>query len=79
MNNISEAPRRRGPEDYDPNAPSDGLIVTFEAEETATTLKRLHHFLHQYPTAVPFVVLLVGIASSRCSSADGFSRHSTFH
>ena len=62
MNNISEAPRQRGPEDYDPNAPSDGLIVTFEAEETATTLKRLHHFLHQYPTAVPFVVLLVGIA-----------------
>ena len=40
---------------------SDSTIATFEAEETATPLKRLHHFLHQYPTAVPFIVLLIGI------------------
>jgi fructose transport system permease protein len=61
MNNISEARRQHGPEDHEASAPSDSTIATFEAEETATPLKRLHHFLHQYPTAVPFIVLLIGI------------------
>ena len=61
MNNISEARRQHGPEDHEASAPSDSSIATFEAEETATPLKRLHHFLHQYPTAVPFIVLLIGI------------------
>jgi fructose transport system permease protein len=59
---IGEAPRQRGPSDFGTAAPtSDSTMATFEAEESATPLKRLHHFLHQYPTAVPFIVLLIGI------------------
>lgn len=61
MNNVSEAPRQHRPEDYEVSASSDSTIATFEAEETVTSLRRLHHFLHQYPTAVPFIVLLIGI------------------
>jgi len=61
MNNVSEAPRQHGSEDYEASASSDSTIATFETEESATSLKKLHHFLHQYPTAVPFIVLLIGI------------------
>ena len=30
-------------------------------EETATPLRRLQHFLHGFPTAIPFIVLLLGL------------------
>ena len=31
-------------------------------EEARGPLKRLQHFLHAYPTTVPFIVLLLGVA-----------------
>jgi fructose transport system permease protein len=40
---------------------SDTRQPVFE-EEHRTPLKRLQHFLHVYPTAVPAIVLLIGIA-----------------
>jgi len=41
-------------------AQSDTSVASFE-EERPTTLKRLQHFLHNYPTAVPFIVLFLSI------------------
>jgi fructose transport system permease protein len=35
-------------------------LASFE-EETKTLVKRLQHVLHEFPTAVPFIVLIVGI------------------
>jgi fructose transport system permease protein len=39
--------------------PEPGHAVFEEGERT--TLKRVQHFLHAYPTTVPFIVLLLGI------------------
>jgi fructose transport system permease protein len=39
---------------------SDTSVASFEEDEK-TVLKRLHHFLHAFPTAVPFIVLLLGV------------------
>jgi fructose transport system permease protein len=46
--------------DYEQSAKADGEFASFE-EEKATPLRRLQHFLHVYPTAVPFIVLLLGL------------------
>lgn len=39
---------------------ADRSVASFE-EETATLVRRLQHFLHEFPTTIPFIVLLVGI------------------
>src|SRR6185312_9697330 len=39
---------------------ADQSVASFE-EEASTLVKRLQHFLHEFPTAVPFIVLLIGI------------------
>src|SRR5215213_7357336 len=62
MNSISDAPPQRGPAGYEAGpAASDNTAVSFETEDHATPLKRLHHFLHQYPTAVPFIILVIAV------------------
>jgi fructose transport system permease protein len=51
----------RGPAEFEgvlPNAPQ--AVVSFE-EEAPSTLRRAQHFLHQYPTTVPFLVLALGV------------------
>ena len=40
-----------------PEAPQ--AIVSFE-EERPSALRRAQHFLHAFPTTVPFLVLLIG-------------------
>jgi fructose transport system permease protein len=51
----------RGPADFEtvlPAAPQ--AVATFE-EEAPGGLRRAQHFLHAYPTTVPFMVLVLGI------------------
>jgi fructose transport system permease protein len=43
----------------EPVAEGEGLPV-FE-EESHGPIKRLQHFLHAYPTTIPFIVLLLGV------------------
>ena len=38
----------------------DQAVATFE-EDRRSVLRNVQHFLHEYPTAVPFIVLLVGV------------------
>jgi fructose transport system permease protein len=40
---------------------SERAVAVFE-EEDKTLLRRLQHFLHAYPTMVPFIVLLLSVA-----------------
>src|SRR5690606_39392294 len=39
---------------------ADQTVASFDDEAT-TPIKRLQHFLHEFPTAVPFIVLVIGI------------------
>jgi fructose transport system permease protein len=51
----------RGPAEFEnilPNAPQ--AVASFE-EEAPSPLRRAQHFLHQYPTTVPFLVLALGV------------------
>src|SRR5690242_8220805 len=51
----------RGPADFEqalPGAPDS--VATFE-EEHLSALRRAQHFLHAFPTTIPFLVLLLGI------------------
>jgi fructose transport system permease protein len=51
----------RGPQEFERAlAASDTRQPVFE-EERPTLLKRLQHFLHVYPTAVPAIVLVLGV------------------
>lgn len=51
----------RGAADYEqPLADADASVAMFE-EEQATPLRRVQHLLHDHPTAVPFIVLLLGV------------------
>ena len=51
-------------------------VPMFE-EERRGPLKRLQHFLHAYPTTVPFIVLLLGVALFSAVVGAGSSTHST--
>jgi fructose transport system permease protein len=58
---TSEATSGRGPAEYERAlASSDTSVATFEEDER-TPLKRLQHFLHDYPTTVPFIILILTI------------------
>ena len=51
----------RGPAEFEtvlPAAPQQ--VVTFE-EEGPSAIRRAQHFLHAYPTTVPFLVLVIGV------------------
>src|SRR4029079_4188562 len=61
MNSTSEASSAKGAADFEKALPAvDPTIATFE-EEHASALRRIQHFLHAFPTAVPFIVLLLGL------------------
>jgi fructose transport system permease protein len=61
MNSTSEASSAKGAADFEKALPAvDPTVATFE-EEHASALRRIQHFLHAFPTAVPFIVLLLGL------------------
>ncbi len=51
----------RGPADFETVLPAGGQAVATFEEEAPGALRRAQHFLHAYPTIVPFLVLLIGI------------------
>ncbi|HZF35142.1 MAG TPA: ABC transporter permease, partial [Candidatus Angelobacter sp.] len=61
MTSTSDAPGQPGPADYERAlAGSEATVAVFE-EEDRTPLKSLQHFLHEHPTAVPFIVLILSV------------------
>ena len=61
MTSSSDAPGPRGPADFERVlAGSETSVAVFE-EEARTPLKALQHFLHEHPTAVPFIVLVLSV------------------
>ncbi len=61
MSDTTGATAARGPADYERVlAQSDTSVASFE-EERPSTLKRIQHFLHNYPTAVPFIILAMTV------------------
>jgi len=61
MSNTTETTDPSRPADSESvTTGSDTSVAAFE-EDKITVLKRLHHFLHAFPTAVPFIVLLLGV------------------
>lgn len=61
MTSATEGGSRQGPADFEkPVAAAAATVASFE-EPGKTPLKRLQHFLHAYPTAIPFIVLLLGV------------------
>ena len=58
---TTDVPGPRAPAEYERVLTgSDTSVAVFE-EERRTPLKRLQHFLHEYPTVVPFIVLLLSV------------------
>jgi fructose transport system permease protein len=61
MTSTDEASGRRDTADFENALPgADATVAVFE-EERPGVLRRVQHLLHAYPTAVPFIVLLLGI------------------
>ncbi len=60
MNSASEETVRVGAADYESGLPSDQTVASFEGG-SRSPLTHLQHFLHSYPTAVPFIVLILGL------------------
>jgi fructose transport system permease protein len=51
----------RGPAEFEKTLTgADTAVANFE-EDGNTAIKRLQHFLHNYPTAIPFIVLVLGV------------------
>src|SRR5688572_3085742 len=72
MSSTTESTGPRGPAEFERAlAQSDQAVAVFE-EEHKSTLKRVQHFLHQYPTTVPFIVLLLGIMVFSAIVGDRF-------
>jgi fructose transport system permease protein len=46
--------------DYESVLPTDQTVASFE-EEGRSLLRHIQHFLHSYPTAIPFIVLVLGL------------------
>ena len=62
----------RGPAEFEtilPGAPQ--AVASFE-EEAPSVLRRAQHFLHQYPTTIPFLVLLIGVVLFSAIRPDRF-------
>ena len=57
---ANEASGGRRPADFETVLPDGQSVATFE-EEAPSALQRAQHFLHTYPTTVPFLVLVLGI------------------
>jgi fructose transport system permease protein len=60
-----------GPAEFEKVLPSAEDAVSFD-EDRMTLVRRIHHFLHAYPTAIPFIVLLVGIGVFTALVGDRF-------
>jgi fructose transport system permease protein len=61
MTTTTEAGGERGPQEFERTlAGAEAGVAVFEEDER-TPLKRLQHFLHDYPTTVPFIVLILGV------------------
>jgi fructose transport system permease protein len=61
MTSTSEATRHGDPSNFEAALPAtDPTVATFE-EERPGPLRRAQHFLHAYPTTVPFLVLVLGV------------------
>src|SRR4051794_30600078 len=61
INTMSEASNARGPADFEKALPAaDPTVAVFE-EEHKGVLRRIQHWLHAFPTAVPFIVLILGL------------------
>jgi fructose transport system permease protein len=52
---------RTGPSEFEKTLGSASTTVASFEESGHGPLKRLQHFLHNYPTAIPFIVLLLGV------------------
>ncbi len=52
---------KSGPAEYESVIAGDASVAVFE-EEGKTPLRHVQQFLHSYPTTVPFIVLLLGLA-----------------
>ena len=58
MSSASEG-TAQGQSDLESALAASGDVAVFEDEERSP-LRRLHHFLHAYPTVVPFIESLLG-------------------
>jgi fructose transport system permease protein len=61
MDTATEAANRSAPDDYERVATGVQQEAAIFEEERRTWLRRVQHFLHAYPTMVPFFVLVIGI------------------
>jgi fructose transport system permease protein len=61
MATTTEGAGPRGPADYEQVLKSSDTSVASFEEEKPGALKRLQHFLHGNPTAVPFIILLMTV------------------
>jgi fructose transport system permease protein len=50
----------RGPAEYETVLPAGQRAAVFE-EEDRSAFRRAQHFLHAYPTTIPFLVLMIGV------------------
>jgi fructose transport system permease protein len=61
MTSANQATRHGDPSNYEAALPvTDPTVAVFE-EERPSPLRRAQHFLHAYPTTVPFMVLVLGV------------------
>jgi fructose transport system permease protein len=63
MDTASEAKNRSAPADYEQVLAGAGQDAPVFEEDRPTLLGRIQRFLHAYPTMVPFLVLVIGIAA----------------
>jgi fructose transport system permease protein len=61
MSTVNET--GRGPADFETSLTSAPAAVASFEEQQAGTMRRLQNFLHQFPTTIPFLVLVIGIAA----------------
>ena len=59
MTGTSETPAPRAPADFERAIEGSQTTVAVFEEEGRSPLKMLQHFLHEHPTAVPFIVLII--------------------
>ena len=60
MNEANDGAIRAGGADYEQVlTAADQSVASFD-EEGRGPLRLVQHFLHTYPTAIPFIVLLIG-------------------
>jgi fructose transport system permease protein len=60
------------PRDFEQAAQTGDDVAVFEEEDGNRLLRRLQHFLHTYPTFVPFIVLLTGVVLFAALVGDRF-------